>query len=75
MNTKKEQFEEAFNRAINKGTLSYMVVAVKVPYGPIELITNSDQLAEKLKYYLMAHNDDLELINNTNVKIVGYLFV
>lgn len=75
MNTKKEQFEELFNRAINKGTLSYMVIAIRVPHGPIELIINSDQLGEKLKYYLSAYNDNLELVYNPKVKIVGYLFV
>ena len=57
------------------GKSTYLVVAVKLPTGAIELITNAEQLASKIEYYKNAYDDNFCLKNNPNIQIVGYMLV
>jgi hypothetical protein len=54
---------------------TYLVIAVKLPTGAIELITNTDQLASKIEYYTKAYDDNFCLKNNPSIQIVGYMLV
>ena len=55
--------------------VKYLVVAVKLPTGAIEIITNTEEIASKIRYYTMMYNEDFRLHNNHDVKIVGYMLV
>lgn len=55
--------------------LEVVVVAVRLPSGAIEIITNTKQLESKLEYYKTAYDKRFRLINNPEVQIVGYLIV
>jgi len=63
-----------FLNAFKQSQRLKMVVAVQLPTG-IELIINSDNLDKKADYYMNAYNSDLELKNNTSIKIVDYMFI
>ena len=52
-----------------------LVVAVKLPSGAIEVITNTQNIEEKLKYYYEAYDDDFRLKTNTVIKVVGFMVV
>ena len=52
---------------------TYLVVAVKLPTGAIELITNTTNLVSKADYYVTAYDDDFRLKNNKDIQIVGYM--
>lgn len=69
----KEFFLEAFDRALNFGA-KYVVIAVQLETGATELIINTENLADKRAYYDKAYNDNLEHVNNNNVKIKNYMF-
>ena len=49
--------------------------AVKLPTGAVELITNTAMLHTKIDYYKNAYNEEFKLKGNTNVQIVGFMFV
>jgi hypothetical protein len=66
--------KELFLKKFKESDKSKMVVAVQLPTGT-ELIINSDKLDGKVDYYKSAYNDDLELKNNTSIKIVDYMFI
>jgi len=66
--------KEKFLNDFENSTKSKMVVAVKLPTGT-EIIVNSDNLDGKVEYYKNAYNDNMELKNNTDIKIVNYMFV
>jgi hypothetical protein len=68
--SKKLAFMNAF---IAKAQPQAIVVAVQLPTLAIDIITSSIQLDEKMAYYLSSYNDDMELINNTKVKIIDWM--
>lgn len=55
--------------------VKYLVVAVKLPTGAIEIITNTEEIASKIRYYTMMYNEDFRLHTNHDVRIVGYMLV
>jgi hypothetical protein len=75
----RKQFIEAIESADFAGVFmrkpSYLVVAVKLPTGAIELITNTDQLQTKVDYYRNAYDDNFCLITNPVIQIVGFMLV
>lgn len=52
---------------------SVLVTAVKLPSGAIEVITNHQELEEKLKYIGKEYDHEFKLRRNNDVQIVGYL--
>jgi hypothetical protein len=50
-----------------------LVVAIKLPNDAIEVITNSQNIDEKIKYYKENYNDDLRLKHNTDIKIMNWI--
>ena len=66
----------AYDRAKADGrTIKKMVVAIQLPTGAIELITNTDELQSKYHYYLSAYNDDMRLKTKLDIQLVGWMFV
>lgn len=55
--------------------VNYLIVAVKLPTGAIEIITNTDQIESKVEYYKNAYDDNFCLKNNPAIQIVGYMLV
>lgn len=51
------------------------IVAVKLPNGAIETITNYQAVQEKIDYYKNAYDDSFRLKSNPNIRIVGYMMV
>ncbi|MEK5165991.1 hypothetical protein NYE69_27095 [Paenibacillus sp. FSL R5-0527] len=52
-----------------------LVVAVKLPSGAFEVITNTQDLKNKIDYYLNAYDDDFRLKVNQNIQIVEFMLV
>jgi hypothetical protein len=55
--------------------VKYLVVAIKLPTGAIELIANTDQINSKVEYYKNAYDDNFCLKTNPAIQIVGYMLV
>jgi hypothetical protein len=65
-----------FLQRVNKQKIfTVCVVAVQLPSGAVETITNYAGIPEKIKYYKTAYNDKFELESNTNIKIIGFMLV
>lgn len=56
-------------------TAQMLIVAIKLPTGAIEIITNTAKIATKVDYYNTAYDEEFRLKNNANVRIVGFMFV
>lgn len=52
-----------------------LVIAVKLPTGATEVITNYQQVASKVEYYLSAYDDNFKLRSNPEVRVVGFMLV
>jgi hypothetical protein len=52
-----------------------LVVAVELPTGAIEIITNTSNIDSKLEYYTTMYDDDFRLLTNPKVRIVGAMIV
>jgi len=52
-----------------------LVVAVQLPTGAIEIITNTTNIDAKLEYYTTMYDDEFRLLTNPNVRIVGAMIV
>jgi hypothetical protein len=73
MNRLRERFLSELNRGVDGARL--ITVAVLLPTGAIETITNTEYIPEKIGYYRNAYDDDFRLKANSEVKIVGYMIV
>lgn len=47
----------------------YLVVAVELNTGAIEIITNTNLIRSKIEYYLNAYDDNMQLKANNAIKI------
>lgn len=52
-----------------------LVVAVRLPNGAIETITNYQEVKCKIDYYVNAYDEEFRLKANPDVRIVGYMLV
>lgn len=52
-----------------------LIVAVLLPSGSVETITNTSGLAEKIDYYIENYDDDFFLKKNGEIQIIGYMLV
>ncbi len=53
----------------------YLIMAIKLPNGAIEIITNVDDLQEKFLYYQSAYDDEMRLIKNNNIRIIDCMVI
>ena len=58
-----------------KRKIAYLIAAVKLPTGAIEIITNTEQIDSKVEYYRNAYDDNFCLKNNSAIQIVGYMLI
>jgi len=74
-NNLRKQFKQVYND--NKGAMddSILVVAICLPTGATEIITNHFQVESKMEYYLKAYDDDFRLRTNDIIKITGFMLV
>ncbi|PEN17590.1 hypothetical protein CN630_32740, partial [Bacillus wiedmannii] len=54
-------------------TIQIISVAVKLPSGAVEVITNTQETASKAEYYVNAYDCEFRLKHNSEVQIVGYM--
>ena len=53
----------------------YLITAVKLPTGAIELAINTDNIAEKIDYILGAYDEEMRLKSNNEVSITQLMVV
>lgn len=74
MGTRKQHFFGNYETRIEGKAINAIVVAVKLPTGAVEIITNTVQLDSKMCYYDKAYDDDLKLKANPEIEIVDWMF-
>lgn len=52
-----------------------LTVAIKLPSGGIETITNTMDIESKILYYLQNYDDEFRMVRNTEIKIIGFMLV
>ena len=53
----------------------YIVTAVQLPTGAVELAVNDKEIASKIDYILEAYDDDMRLKTNTSVVMKNIMVV
>lgn len=53
----------------------YLITAVKLPTGAIELAVNNQNIADKIDYILEAYDDDMHLKTNTSIVMQNIMIV
>lgn len=54
---------------------TYIVTAVKLPTGAIELAVNNDKIVEKIDYILGAYDEEMRLKTNTEISMQNLMVV
>lgn len=54
---------------------AYLVTAVKLPTGAIELAVNTSNIAEKLSYISEAYDENMRLKTNPEIQMVNMMVV
>lgn len=62
-------------QSIVSHSMRLIVLAVQLPNGAIEVITNTSGFADKVDYLVSAYDDDFRLKANPQVQIVGWMVV
>lgn len=57
------------------GTMTTLVVAVRLPSGATELITNTSFLPSKVSYYQTAYDESFRLKANGSIRIINFMIV
>lgn len=65
--------EEGENRVAFKP--SYLITAVKLPTGAIELSINTENIAEKINYILCNYDGNMRLKTNENIVMQNIMIV
>ena len=68
----KQKFNEDY---CEKLKVRAIIVAVQLPTGSIEVISNWENLEEKYMYYLETYNKDMVMYKNENIKIVNWMIL
>ena len=53
----------------------YIITAVKLPTGAIEIAINDKEIADKIDYILEAYDDDMHLKTNTSIVMQNIMIV
>jgi hypothetical protein len=69
----KQRFQEELLELEHMPSPNVVVTAVRLPTGAVEVITNHQELKDKLKYLNEAYDDEFKLKRNSDVQIVGYI--
>lgn len=70
--TRKEEMEKLFTEAKNKGMDIGAEVTVHGKEETELIINKNSSIDNKLSYYMISYDDDLNLNANPEVKIVGF---
>lgn len=54
---------------------TYIVTAVKLPTGAIELAVNNTNIEQKIDYILGAYDDDMKLKTNSEIQMINLMVV
>jgi hypothetical protein len=58
-----------------KGEVSYLVVAIKMPSGAITITTSTLDIDYRMGEYETAYDDNLRLHHNLSIQIIDFLLV
>lgn len=73
MDSKKQEFVKEFDEKI--ATMRYLVLAIRLPNGAVELITNTMDFQEKFQYLVSTYDKELKMYNNTLIQIINWMIV
>ena len=68
----KHAFVEDYNKQIR---VRAIVVAIQLPSGAVEIITNYEDLENKYMYYLETYNENMVMYKNENIRIISWMVI
>ena len=66
----KQKFNEDY---CEKVRVRAIVVAIQLPSGAVEIITNYEDLENKYMYYLETYDSNMVMYKNENIKIINWM--
>ena len=77
MQNELRHYLEVIEESIDKGELkpTYIVTAVKLQTGAIELAVNTTAISEKINYILEAYDEEMRLKTNTDIVMQNIMVV
>lgn len=68
----KHKFVKDYNKQIK---VRAIVVAIQLPSGAVEIITNYEDLENKYMYYLESYDADMVMYKNQNIRILDWIIL
>ena len=69
------QIKKAMEAEENTFEPQYIITAVKLPTGAIEIAVNNKEIAKKIEYILEAYDDDMHLKTNQDIVMQNIMIV
>ena len=70
-----DQIKKAMEAEENAFEPQYIITAVKLPTGAIEIAVNNKEIAKKIEYILEAYDDDMHLKTNQDITMQNIMIV
>lgn len=71
----RKRFESDVKATFDSSEWEVLVLAVRLPSGAVETMTNYQDIPIKIADVLTRYDDEFRLKNNPSVSIVGYMLV
>jgi len=68
----KMKFTQDYSQAVR---IRVIVVAVQLPSGAIEIISNHEDLENKYMYYLETYDENMVMYKNPNIRILNWMIL
>lgn len=68
----KHTFVEDYNKQVR---VRAIVVAIQLPSGAVEIITNYEDLENKYMYYMETYDENMVMYKNENIRIIDWMIV
>ena len=68
-------YHKLIKEKLSEFTPTYIVTAVKLPNGAIELAVNTSEIEAKIDYILEAYDEDMRLKTNTEISMQNLMVV
>ena len=69
------QIKKAMEAEENAFEPQYIITAVKLPTGAIEIAVNNKEIAKKIEYILEAYDDDMHLKTHQDIVMQNIMIV
>lgn len=69
----KSNFTKDYNAV--SGQPSLMILVIRLPWGAMEVIQNTEEIEQKFMYCLETYDEDMKMYKNSDIRVLGWIIL